>query len=147
VPDSGEVWTGTQQSALLARARQLLHDHQTRARKDGQALDYGLGDVVELLAASTTCRWCRMPVAFDLSLDHVQPIARGGKHCLTNLVAVCRRCQLLKGQLAGVEMEQLIQLLARLHPIARQDLERRLLAGGKRYGTRGLTVSSSLNSR
>jgi hypothetical protein len=31
----------TQADALLARARRLLHDHTTRAGRDGQVLDYG----------------------------------------------------------------------------------------------------------
>lgn len=125
----------TQADALLIRARRLLHDHQTRARKDGAQLDYGLHDVIQLLRASPCCRWCRMPVGYgDVSLDHVLPISRNGRHVLSNLAVICTRCNSLKGCLTGSEFEALLQLLDRLHPIARQDLERRLLAGGKRYG-------------
>jgi 5-methylcytosine-specific restriction endonuclease McrA len=123
----------TQADAALARARRLIHDHRTRARRDGAILDYDLPEIRALIASAVTCRWCRAPLAFDLSLDHVRPIARGGEHRLSNLVAVCRRCQALKGMLSGIEFEQLLQLLERLHPAARQDIERRLLAGGRRY--------------
>jgi 5-methylcytosine-specific restriction endonuclease McrA len=87
----------TQADALLARARRLLGDHKTRAKRDGVALDYGLREIVELLRAAPCCRWCRLPLAFDVSLDHVQPIGRGGRHALHNLAAVCPRCQALKG--------------------------------------------------
>jgi hypothetical protein len=44
------------------------------------------------------------------------------------------RCNCLKGQLTEAEFRELPTFLALLHPIARQDLEHRLLAGGKRYG-------------
>lgn len=125
----------TQADALLSRARRLLHDHRTRARRDGATLDYGLPEIRRLIAASSCCRWCKLPVGFDLSLDHVQAVSRGGQHQLANLVVVCRRCQSLKSCLSGPEMELLIQFLDRLHPIARQDLTRRLLAGGSRYST------------
>jgi len=124
----------TQADALQARCRRLLHDFRTRAKRDGTALDYGLVEVRRLVESSPCCRWCRCPLAFDVSLDHVQPTSRGGPHALHNLVAVCRRCQALKGMLTGAEMEFLLEFLEGLHPVARQDIERRLLGGGKVYG-------------
>jgi 5-methylcytosine-specific restriction endonuclease McrA len=127
----------TQDAALLARCRRLIHDHKTRARLDGVELDYGLAEIRQLLASSPCCRWCKLPLAFDVSLDHVQPIGRGGRHALFNLAAVCRRCQSLKGLLDGGEMEFLLEFLGGLHPTARQDLERRLLAGASRYSKKG----------
>jgi hypothetical protein len=128
--------TNTQADALLARCRRLLHDHRTRAKKDGVELDYGLDEVRQLLASSPCCRWCRLPLAFDVSLDHVTPIGRGGPHALHNVVAVCRRCQALKGQLDGAEMEFLREFLDGCSPIGRADVERRLQAGAARYGRR-----------
>jgi 5-methylcytosine-specific restriction endonuclease McrA len=127
--------SATQADAALARARRLLHDHRTRAHRDGQRLDYGLAEVRALLASTTCCRWCRMPVGFDLQLDHVEPIARGGAHALHNLAVCCARCNGIKGMLTGAEFEFLLEFLADLHPVARQDIERRLLAGGRRYST------------
>jgi hypothetical protein len=38
-----------QPDAALARARRLLHDHRTRAKKEGAALDYGLAAVMRNL--------------------------------------------------------------------------------------------------
>ena len=124
---------GTQADSLLARARRLLHDHKTRARKDGAVLDYTVHDVRQLLADNPLCSYCRGPLSFAASLDHKTPIARGGRHTLENLAVCCTRCNALKGSWTAEEFRALLALLADLHPAARQDLERRLLAGGKRY--------------
>jgi 5-methylcytosine-specific restriction endonuclease McrA len=125
----------TQADALLSRARRLLHDHGTRAKKAGVVLDYGLTDIRQLLAAHPLCEYCRMPLAFDAQLDHRQPIARGGRHVLDNLAACCQRCNSIKGMLSEEEYREMLTLLALLHPLARQDVERRLIAGGSRYAS------------
>jgi hypothetical protein len=44
-----------QADALLARARRLLSDHRTRAKRDGGALDYGLAEWRRLLSGSPCC--------------------------------------------------------------------------------------------
>jgi 5-methylcytosine-specific restriction endonuclease McrA len=124
---------GTQADALLARARRLLHDHRTRARKDGAALDYGLAEVRQLLADHSLCCYCTMPVGWDVTLDHRTPTGRGGRHTLDNLAVCCKRCNALKGSWTEAEFRALLVLLGDLHPVARQDLERRLLSGGARY--------------
>jgi 5-methylcytosine-specific restriction endonuclease McrA len=122
-----------QQDALLARARRLLSDHRARARKDGATLDYGLPQLMELLAGNPTCAYCRAPVAWDASIDHRTPTGRGGKHALENLAVVCKRCNLLKGCLTEPEFREVLTLLALLHPTARADVERRLTSGGQVY--------------
>jgi 5-methylcytosine-specific restriction endonuclease McrA len=129
----------TQADALTLRARRLMSAHRTRARRDGVSLDYSAGDIRALLAASACCTYCGLPVAFDAQLDHRTPTSRGGRHALDNLAVACQRCNQLKGMLAEAEYRELLTLLALLHPAARQDLERRLIAGGKRYasGRRG----------
>lgn len=125
----------TQSDALLARARRLLSDHRTRAKRDGVTLDYGLADLRQLLAEHPLCEYCLLPLSFAASLDHRTPTARGGRHVLDNLAVVCDRCNRLKGQLTEGEFRELLTLLALLPPVARADLECRLIAGGKRYGT------------
>ena len=125
----------TQADALLARARRLLADHRTRAKRNGAALDYGLADVRQLLESSPCCEYCRLSVAWDAQLDHRQPIARGGRHQLGNLAVCCSRCNAMKGMLTESEFRELLTLLGLLHPAARQDVETRLLAGGRRYGS------------
>jgi len=126
----------TQADALMARARRLLHDHQTRARKAGATLDYGLAEVRRLIEASPCCHWCGLPVAFDLQFDHLQPTGRGGQHALHNLTVACSRCNLLRGQLSQAATEELLAMLRSWHPLDREDLERRAIAGGARYAGR-----------
>ncbi len=128
--------TATQADALLIRARRLLHDHRTRARKEGAALDYGLADVRHLLAEHPLCDYCRMPLSFAASLDHRTPVSRGGRHTLDNLAVCCSRCNSIKGMLTENEYREVLTLLALLHPAARADVERRMLAGGRRYSGR-----------
>src|SRR5690242_3162452 len=123
-----------QADAALARCRRLLHDHRTRARKDGADLDYGLTEMQQLLAANPLCDYCRAPLSFAVQLDHRTPISRGGRHALANLAACCSRCNSMKGSLCESEFRELLTLLALLHPAARADLERRLLSGASRYG-------------
>lgn len=123
----------TQADALTARCRRLLSDHKTRAKRNGAALDYGLADLRRLLESSPCCEYCGLPLSFAASLDHRQPVARGGRHSLDNLAVCCARCNSLKGQLAEAEFREVLTLLALFHPTARTDIERRLLAGGKRY--------------
>ncbi|MHB1422135.1 MAG: HNH endonuclease [Gemmataceae bacterium] len=126
----------TQADALLIRSRRLLADHRARAKKAGAILDYGLAQVRQLLIDNPLCAYCRAPLSFAASLDHRQPIARGGRHALDNLAVCCARCNAIKGQLAEDEFRDLLILLSRTHPAARTDIERRLLAGGKRYASR-----------
>ena len=126
----------TQVDALMARARRLLHDHRTRAREVGLQLDYSLSDLRRLLESNPLCHWCKLPVDFALTLDHLHPIARGGQHALHNLCVSCTRCNALRGMLTEAETLELLEFLGSLPPLARQDLERRLLAGGQRYQRR-----------
>jgi hypothetical protein len=123
----------TQADGLRVLVRRTLAHHKARARALGQVLDYTEADLRRLVEASPCCRWCRLPVAFDLQLDHVHPIARGGPYALHNLCVSCSRCNRLRGMLSEAETLQLLEFLEGLHPVARQDLERRLLAGGRRY--------------
>lgn len=44
------------------------------------------------------CQYCgKAPIVRELTLDHVVPRSRGGRHCWTNVVACCRRCNDTKG--------------------------------------------------
>jgi hypothetical protein len=126
----------TQADALLARCRRLWHDHRTRAKKDGAALDYGLAQLRQLLAEHPLCEYCKAPLAWDASIDHKTPTARGGQHTLDNLAVCCRRCNTLKGPATEEEFRALLAFLEASHPIPRQDWERRLLSGGQVYAGR-----------
>lgn len=50
------------------------------------------------------CQYCgHRASARELTLDHVIPRSRGGKHCWTNVVAACYRCNDRKGRLTPRE--------------------------------------------
>ena len=50
------------------------------------------------------CQYCGGRAgARELTLDHVVPRSRGGKHCWTNVVAACTRCNDRKGRLTPRE--------------------------------------------
>jgi 5-methylcytosine-specific restriction endonuclease McrA len=122
----------TQADALDALARRTLAHHKSRAKMVGQTLDYDAGDLRRLIADSPCCRWCKLPISFaDLQLDHLHPIARGGRFALWNTTGACSRCNQLRGLLTEGETEELREFLGGLHPVAREDIERRLLAGGR----------------
>jgi hypothetical protein len=46
-----------QADATLARARRLLSDHRTGAKKDGDVLDCGQADVRQLLESTACCEY------------------------------------------------------------------------------------------
>jgi 5-methylcytosine-specific restriction endonuclease McrA len=54
------------------------------------------------------CQYCG--TKRDLTLDHVQPSSKGGKHSWTNLVTACKRCNARKGdympEQAGMELKR-----------------------------------------
>ncbi|TGB13887.1 HNH endonuclease [Streptomyces sp. MZ04] len=54
-----------------------------------------------LLAYSHRCAYCGIPG--DLTVDHVIPISRGGRHAIGNLVPACLTCNLTKNVMFLVE--------------------------------------------
>lgn len=47
------------------------------------------------------CAYCG--ISGDMTVDHVLPLSRGGRHCVANLVPACLRCNTSKGNLTIVE--------------------------------------------
>jgi 5-methylcytosine-specific restriction endonuclease McrA len=111
------------------------YDHlAARARRDGQALDFDLPRLRQLVSEAKTCNYCHTPLSYGiLQLDHKIPLARNGPHVFANLTPTCSRCNRLKGKLTAEEFAAVRSFLATLHPIARQDVELRLISGGQRY--------------
>lgn len=42
------------------------------------------------------CAYCALPLVGEMHLDHVVPIARGGRHGIGNVVWACPRCNRTK---------------------------------------------------
>jgi 5-methylcytosine-specific restriction enzyme A len=62
--------------------------------------------------AKGLCHWCRKetPVK-ELTMDHVVPIARGGKSTRSNVVPACKTCNNKKKQLLPMEWEACVQAM------------------------------------
>lgn len=58
--------------------------------------------MVILRAFEYTCAYCDRK-GVKLTLDHVVPLSRGGRHCIANIVPACESCNQKKGSLTVVE--------------------------------------------
>ena len=78
------------------------------------------------------CYYCGVYLTPALcSCDHQFPTSRGGPHQFSNLEWVCKRCNETKGALSRSEFGHLLLLLATFPSEAREDVLRRLRAGGR----------------
>lgn len=60
--------------------------------------------------AKGVCHYCGRPTPPKaLSMDHMVPIARGGRSTKGNLVPACKECNNLKKQMLPMEWEQHLQ--------------------------------------
>ena len=56
--------------------------------------------------AKGQCHWCRsITPARELTMDHIVPLARGGKTTKGNVVPACKTCNTKKKQLLPMEWE------------------------------------------
>ena len=64
--------------------------------------------------ASGTCYYCSRKVGYaNLTMDHVIPLARGGRSTKDNLVPCCKECNTKKKGSLPVEWEEYLQSLDR----------------------------------
>ncbi len=57
--------------------------------------------------ASGLCYYCQQKVAFqDLTMDHLVPLARGGRSTKENLVPSCKNCNNLKKTMLPIEWQE-----------------------------------------
>ena len=60
--------------------------------------------------AKGQCYWCNQPTAAkNLTMDHIVPIARGGKSTKGNVVPSCKTCNNQKKQLLPIEWEAYLE--------------------------------------
>jgi hypothetical protein len=60
--------------------------------------------------AKGRCYWCAAATpASELTMDHIVPIARGGKSTKGNVVTSCKACNSKKKQLLPMEWEAYVQ--------------------------------------
>lgn len=85
------------------------YKHRRRAQEDGGITSR------ELLAwkrgQKKVCHWCKKKCADNYHIDHIQPLARGGKHIAENLCVACPTCNLRKNARDPIEFAQSLGLL------------------------------------
>jgi 5-methylcytosine-specific restriction protein A len=63
--------------------------------------------------ASGTCHYCGKKVAHqELSMDHLVPLARGGRSTKGNLVPSCKACNTLKKTMLPIEWQEHLERLS-----------------------------------
>lgn len=68
------------------------------------------------------CHYCGRAVPpKDLTMDHIVPIARGGKSTKGNVAAACKECNNAKKQLLPMEWKQYLARLSRTEPPAKKQ--------------------------
>jgi 5-methylcytosine-specific restriction endonuclease McrA len=64
--------------------------------------------------SSGTCYYCGRKVGFSkLNMDHVIPLARGGRSTRDNLVPCCKKCNIRKKSSLPVEWDEYLESLDR----------------------------------
>jgi hypothetical protein len=60
-----------------------------------------------LIAAATHCAYCNVSfMEARATLDHMEPLVRGGAHSLANAAVACLSCNLTKGRMNWAEWQQ-----------------------------------------
>lgn len=78
-----------------------LNRHRQRSKVPG-TFRVTVEDWMEILRAfNNKCAYCGN--SGQMTIDHVLPLSRGGRHCIANLVPACKRCNHSKGSLTVVE--------------------------------------------
>jgi 5-methylcytosine-specific restriction endonuclease McrA len=85
-------WYKTENGKMLIKNRNMKRRHK-----------YNEGDVTtqqlkELFKNTKSCYWCNNKLVKGyIHVDHYEPLSKGGKHTISNLVLACRDCNLSKG--------------------------------------------------
>jgi 5-methylcytosine-specific restriction endonuclease McrA len=122
------------QRIFQARSANIYRHQRELAAQSGCKLDYDLARLRECikLKLGTRCPYAGEPITVrNFSADHDVPVSRGGTFQFENLRIVSQRGNELKGTLTRDEFTRLLQTLQTMEPAAKQDVLRRLRAGGK----------------
>lgn len=125
----------------LTRRTYSIYRHQAaRAAETGVKIPYTLEQFRRIVrrALSGYCRYCGAALEIvNFSADHRNPVGRYSLEtatrawAATNLVICCRRCNETKGSLTGIEYLALRAFIDTWEAPAKQDVYRRLRAGGR----------------
>jgi 5-methylcytosine-specific restriction endonuclease McrA len=118
----------------MSRSANIYRHQRELAAKSGCALDYSLQQLRDdiRLKLGRRCPYTgELVTVRNFSVDHDVPISRGGTFWFENLRIVSQRGNELKGTLTRDEFTRLLEVLDAMELAAKQDVLRRLRAGGK----------------
>ena len=82
----------------------LTSSEQHARREKAKARDLRASRWWQTIIAQAVCYYCRQSLAKDaVTMDHVVPIAQGGKSTPGNIVPCCKSCNNLKRDMTAVE--------------------------------------------
>lgn len=92
--DANKAKRTVSQNDYRKRKRHVyLNQKHRRRSRELEAFVEDCTDTIQKLMASTQCHWCHKDFAGNkVTIDHVIPLSRGGKHRRDNLVAACQSC-------------------------------------------------------
>ncbi|TQE96511.1 MAG: HNH endonuclease [Spiribacter salinus] len=97
-PAPGEFYRLRYQTDAAFRAREIARSR--RSKRTRRELEQALGDGTvtrQLLEAATHCSYCGCDVdESNRTLDHKEPLSRGGPHTADNVTPACRSCNAAK---------------------------------------------------
>ena len=83
----------------------IQSDHKQVKKEREKARELRNSDWWKNLLAKGECYYCHNKFAADeLTMDHIVPVARGGKSTRGNIVACCKECNNRKKYLTPAEM-------------------------------------------
>ena len=84
---------------------EIVRDERHIKRERAKARELKSSSYFQELLRQGICRYCgkKFPRE-ELTIDHVVPIARGGRSTRGNMVVCCRKCNMEKKYLTPVEM-------------------------------------------
>jgi hypothetical protein len=118
----------------MSRSANIYRHQVELAAQSGCKLDYSLSELRKaiMLKLGTRCPYAGELISVrNFSGDHDVPVSRGGTFWFENLRIVSQRGNEVKGKLTQYEFMRLLETLDAMDPVAKQDILRRLRAGGK----------------
>lgn len=89
-----------------ARLAHKLGDGAYRARKMGNSVTVVSIREVAWWLDDLRCFYCRIRLLGIYALEHKQPLAKGGAHCLDNIAPACMSCNEAKHLLTEDEFKE-----------------------------------------
>ena len=83
-----------------ARHKNEKHKRRSKERRG----DVTTEQIIELQKNSKVCYWCNTSLKnIEIHIDHYIPLAKGGKHTISNLVMSCSKCNQSKSAKDPIE--------------------------------------------